>query len=145
MGANIAFAGTNQLSTLVEGVNNTCSSPIAACEKPCADGILLGNSSHVKFKDPPSQQHVLSLVETDLCKPNVDTSIIDTNVKEQDSASTSPEDSDDEVDEVLEMESGGFLDDMEDYYDGYDDQVLLPDKLQAICDQFDIRLNTRRR
>ncbi|PWA52339.1 ATPase, F1/V1/A1 complex, alpha/beta subunit, Zinc knuckle CX2CX4HX4C [Artemisia annua] len=56
-----------------------------------------------------------------------------------------PEDSDDEVDEVLVMESGGFLDDMEDYYDGYDDQVVLPDKLQAICDQFDIRLNTRRR
>ncbi|PWA42791.1 hypothetical protein CTI12_AA541410 [Artemisia annua] len=55
------------------------------------------------------------------------------------------EDSDDEVDEVLEMEGGGFLNDMEDYYDGYDDQVLLPDKLQAICDQFDIRLNTRRR
>ncbi|PWA85419.1 hypothetical protein CTI12_AA149190 [Artemisia annua] len=55
------------------------------------------------------------------------------------------EDSDDEVDEVLEMEGGGFLNDMEDYYDGYDDQVVLPDKLQAICDQFDIRLNTRRR
>ncbi|PWA38715.1 hypothetical protein CTI12_AA580540 [Artemisia annua] len=53
--------------------------------------------------------------------------------------------SDDEVDEVLEMEGGGFLNDMEDYYDGYDDQVVLPDKLQAICDQFDIRLNTRRR
>ncbi|PWA74463.1 nucleic acid-binding, OB-fold protein [Artemisia annua] len=56
-----------------------------------------------------------------------------------------PEDSDDEVDKVLVMESGGFLDDMENYYDGYDDQVVLPDKLQAICDQFDIRLNTRRR
>ncbi|PWA64299.1 zinc knuckle CX2CX4HX4C [Artemisia annua] len=55
------------------------------------------------------------------------------------------EDSDDEVDEVLEMEGGGFLNDMEDYYDGYDDQVVLPNKLQAICDQFDIRLNTRRR
>ncbi|PWA86625.1 hypothetical protein CTI12_AA094410 [Artemisia annua] len=55
------------------------------------------------------------------------------------------EDSDDEVDEVLVMESGGFLDDMEDYYDGYDDQVVLPDKKQAFCDQFDIRLNTRRR
>ncbi|PWA38714.1 hypothetical protein CTI12_AA580530 [Artemisia annua] len=54
-------------------------------------------------------------------------------------------DSDDEVDEVLEMEGGGFLNDMEDYYDGYDDQVVLPDKLQTICDQFDIRLNTRRR
>ncbi|PWA59034.1 hypothetical protein CTI12_AA398880 [Artemisia annua] len=52
-----------------------------------------------------------------------------------------PEDSDDEV---LVMESGGFLDDMEDYYDGYDDQVVLHDKLQAICDQFDIRLNTHR-
>ncbi|PWA61874.1 ATPase, F1/V1/A1 complex, alpha/beta subunit, Zinc knuckle CX2CX4HX4C [Artemisia annua] len=54
------------------------------------------------------------------------------------------EDSDDEVDEVLEMEGGGFLNDMEDYYDEYDDQVVLPDKLQALCDQFDIRLNTRR-
>ena len=43
------------------------------------------------------------------------------------------------------MEGGGFLNDMEDYYDGYDDQVVLPDKLQAICDQFDIRLNTRHR
>ena len=55
------------------------------------------------------------------------------------------EDSDDEVDEVLEMESGGFQDDREDYYDGYYDQVVLPEKMQALCDQFDIRLNTRRR
>ncbi|PWA56158.1 hypothetical protein CTI12_AA422620 [Artemisia annua] len=153
MGSNIAFAGTNQLSTLVEGVNNTCSSPIAAFESPCDDGVLRGNSGHVTFKDPPSQQHVPSLGETDLSKPNVDTSIIHTNVKEQDSASTSlrvvaangSEDSDDEVDEVLVMESGGFLDDMEDYHDGYDDQVVLSDKLQATCEQFDIRLNTRRR
>ncbi|PWA41280.1 RNA-directed DNA polymerase, eukaryota, Reverse transcriptase zinc-binding domain protein [Artemisia annua] len=96
----------------LKGVNSTCSSPVAACEKPRDDGVLLRNSGHVTFKDPPSQQHVLSLVGTDLSKPNVDTSIIDTNVKEQDSASTS---------------------------------VLLPDKFQAICDQFDIRLNTRRR
>ncbi|PWA55661.1 hypothetical protein CTI12_AA244980 [Artemisia annua] len=90
MGSHVAFAGTNLKSTLVEGVNNTYSSPIAACEKPCDDGVLLGNSGHDDtLKDPPSQQHVLSLVETDLSKPNVDTSVIDTNVKEQDSASTS--------------------------------------------------------
>ncbi|PWA92666.1 ternary complex factor MIP1, leucine-zipper [Artemisia annua] len=258
MGSSVSFAGTNQKSTLVEEVNNTYSSPIAACEESCDEGVLLGNSGHdATLKDPPSRQHVLSLVETDLSKPNVDSSIIDTNVKEQDAASTSLlivgyremkstrtanpypvvnldalsermarlkkgdagydstptqqqvrvcehpirsdnmhhqvvddfmsqkttdnaassgissgelvfeptmnpnttsstpggevavvsvlEDSDDEVDEVLEMEGGGFLNDMEDYYDGYDDQVVLPDKLQAICDQFDIRLNTRRR
>ncbi|PWA66461.1 hypothetical protein CTI12_AA326680 [Artemisia annua] len=65
-------------------------SPIAACEKPCDDGVLLGNSGHDNtLKDPPSRQHVLSLVETDLSKTNVDTSIIATNFKEQDSASTS--------------------------------------------------------
>ncbi|PWA56938.1 RNA-directed DNA polymerase, eukaryota, Reverse transcriptase zinc-binding domain protein [Artemisia annua] len=46
------------------------------------------------------------------------------------------EDSDDEVDEVLEMEGGGFLNDMEDYYDEYDDQVVLPDKLQAIYNYY---------
>jgi hypothetical protein len=51
-----------------------------------------------------------------------------------------PEDSEDEVDDV----GGGFLDDMEDYYDEYD-QVVLPDKMQAFCDHFDIRLNNRRR
>ncbi|PWA55659.1 ATPase, F1/V1/A1 complex, alpha/beta subunit, Zinc knuckle CX2CX4HX4C [Artemisia annua] len=90
MGSNVAFAGTNQKSTLVEEVNNTHCSPIAACEKSCDDRVLLGNSGHDDtLKDPPSRQHVLSLVETDLCKPNVDTSIIDTNVKVQDSASTS--------------------------------------------------------
>ena len=50
------------------------------------------------------------------------------------------EGSEDEVDEY----GGGFLDDMEDYYDDYD-QVVLPDEMQALCDQFDIRLNTRRR
>ncbi|PWA73408.1 RNA-directed DNA polymerase, eukaryota, Reverse transcriptase zinc-binding domain protein [Artemisia annua] len=220
-------------------VKNTCSSPIAACVTPCADGVLLGNSGHVTFEDPPSQQHVLVLDEAASCKPDVDTSNIVNKSKAQDSASPSVEhvsakqkvhvkkagnkgtksqqgsrffkpksnfiyrpqddakgntkgepifherdtngwltimplrketmreffpvfgslfsaslfqetnqlsvleDSDDEVDEVLEMEGGGFLNDMEDYYDGYDDQVVLPDKLQAICDQFDIRLNTR--
>ncbi|PWA43659.1 long chain acyl-CoA synthetase 7, peroxisomal [Artemisia annua] len=33
------------------------------------------------------------------------------------------DDSDDEVDEVLMPDGGGFLDDMEDYYDGYEDQL----------------------
>lgn len=51
-----------------------------------------------------------------------------------------PEDSEDEVDDV----GGGFLDDMEDYYDEYD-QVVLPDKMQAFCGHFDIRLNNHRR
>ncbi|PWA46756.1 ATPase, F1/V1/A1 complex, alpha/beta subunit, Zinc knuckle CX2CX4HX4C [Artemisia annua] len=65
-------------------------SPIAACEESCDDGVLLGKSGHDDtLKDQPSRQHVLSLVETELSKPNVDTSIIATNVKKQDSASTS--------------------------------------------------------
>ncbi|GKF58040.1 hypothetical protein Tco_0171577, partial [Tanacetum coccineum] len=47
------------------------------------------------------------------------------------------------------MPSGGFLDGLDDYldcYDGYEAQVYdLPEQVQAFCDQYDIRLNSRGR
>ena len=90
IGSDVALAGTNQKSTLVEEVMNTYSSPIAACEKSCDDGVLIGKAGHDDtLKDPPSRYDVPSLVETDLSKPDLDTSNIDDNSKVQDSGSTS--------------------------------------------------------
>ena len=85
-----ALAGTNQKSTLVEEVMNTNSSLIAACAKSCDDGVLIGKAGHDDtLKDPPSRYDVPSLVETDLSKPDLDTSNIENNSKVQDSGSTS--------------------------------------------------------
>ncbi|GJZ73597.1 hypothetical protein Tco_0637743 [Tanacetum coccineum] len=55
------------------------------------------------------------------------------------------ESDEDEVSMPDVMPSGGFLDDL-DCFDGYEAQVYdLPEKMQAFCDQYDIRIKSRDR
>ncbi|GJW81685.1 hypothetical protein Tco_0145660 [Tanacetum coccineum] len=160
-GSKGAFKGTSNLDASKIGDNEVVASE-STKEK--------GNSYHkddVNVIDPNNSFDKLMEEDKvrDECTKDDDVVTEEVKVQEEDSlwslfkaakeASTSKaksptldvedESDEDEVSMPDVMPSGGFLDDL-DCFDGYEAQVYdLPEKMQAFCDQYDIRIKSRDR